>query len=209
MENLLLMMAPLFSSKLLLVLFFGTLFGLILGVLPGLGPTTGGALISRDAPSSTPTTATGELTDNQKLIRKRRWIYSEGGKKYKTKETAANFSAYGFPDRESGGKVKSSIVKTKEFQQKYPDYPAAAYGQEDSFGKGEELAAAQASEALSAENQRAKDKLFANQSRVLTLIADLEAENGDLGATVEEQILGGVIPPGLTIPEKYSFLRNN
>jgi len=38
-------MAPLFSSKLLLVLFFGTLFGLILGVLPGLGPTTGGALI--------------------------------------------------------------------------------------------------------------------------------------------------------------------
>jgi putative tricarboxylic transport membrane protein len=39
------MMAPLFSSKLLLVLFFGTLFGLILGVLPGLGPTTGGALI--------------------------------------------------------------------------------------------------------------------------------------------------------------------
>ena len=45
MDNLLLMMAPLFSSKLLLVLFFGTLFGLILGVLPGLGPTTGGALI--------------------------------------------------------------------------------------------------------------------------------------------------------------------
>ena len=39
------MMAPLFSSKLLIVLFFGTLFGLILGVLPGLGPTTGGALI--------------------------------------------------------------------------------------------------------------------------------------------------------------------
>ena len=45
MENLSYMMAPLFSSKLLLVLFFGTLFGLILGVLPGLGPTTGGALI--------------------------------------------------------------------------------------------------------------------------------------------------------------------
>ena len=45
MENLSFMMAPLFSSKLLLVLFFGTLFGLILGVLPGLGPTTGGALI--------------------------------------------------------------------------------------------------------------------------------------------------------------------
>ena len=45
MENFSLMMAPLFSSKLLLVLFFGTLFGLILGVLPGLGPTTGGALI--------------------------------------------------------------------------------------------------------------------------------------------------------------------
>ena len=45
MENLLLMMAPLFSSKLMIVLFFGTLFGLVLGVLPGLGPTTGGALI--------------------------------------------------------------------------------------------------------------------------------------------------------------------
>jgi len=45
MENLYLMMAPLFSAKLLIVLFFGTLFGLILGVLPGLGPTTGGALI--------------------------------------------------------------------------------------------------------------------------------------------------------------------
>src|SRR5210317_572110 len=45
MDNLLFMMAPLFSSKLLLILFFGTLFGLILGVLPGLGPTTGGALI--------------------------------------------------------------------------------------------------------------------------------------------------------------------
>ena len=45
MDNLLLMLAPLFSSKLMIVLFFGTLFGLILGVLPGLGPTTGGALI--------------------------------------------------------------------------------------------------------------------------------------------------------------------
>ena len=45
MENISLMFAPLFSSKLILVLFLGTLFGLILGVLPGLGPTTGGALI--------------------------------------------------------------------------------------------------------------------------------------------------------------------
>ena len=45
MDNLLLMLTPLFSSKLLIVLLFGTLFGLILGVLPGLGPTTGGALI--------------------------------------------------------------------------------------------------------------------------------------------------------------------
>ena len=45
MENISLMIAPLFSAKLMLVLFFGTLFGLILGVLPGLGPTTGGALI--------------------------------------------------------------------------------------------------------------------------------------------------------------------
>ena len=46
MENLGLIFAPLFSYKLLIVLFFGTIFGLILGVLPGLGPTTGGALIS-------------------------------------------------------------------------------------------------------------------------------------------------------------------
>ena len=39
MDNLLLMMAPLFSSKLLLVLFFGTLFGLILvGPKPGRTP---------------------------------------------------------------------------------------------------------------------------------------------------------------------------
>ena len=45
MENLSLMFAPLMSSKLMIVLVFGTLFGLILGVLPGLGPTTGGALI--------------------------------------------------------------------------------------------------------------------------------------------------------------------
>ena len=37
MENLSYMLAPLFSSKLLIVLFFGTLFGLILGVLPGTG----------------------------------------------------------------------------------------------------------------------------------------------------------------------------
>ena len=44
MENLSLILAPLLSSKLILVLIFGTLFGLILGV-PGLGPTTGGALI--------------------------------------------------------------------------------------------------------------------------------------------------------------------
>ena len=169
----------------------------------------GGALISKDAPSSTPTTVEGELTDNQKLIKRRRWINSEGGKKYKTKETAANFSAYGFPDRETGGKVDSEIVKTKEFQEEYPNYPAEVYGQEDIFGKGEELAAEQAAETLSAKNQRLKNRLFANQGRVLTLIEDLEAENGDLGATVEEQILNGVIPPGLRIPEKYSFLRNN
>ena len=45
MENLSFILEPLFSSKLLIVLFLGTLFGLVLGVLPGLGPTTGGALI--------------------------------------------------------------------------------------------------------------------------------------------------------------------
>ena len=45
MENLSFILAPLFSSKLLIVLFLGTLFGLVLGGLPGLGPTTGGALI--------------------------------------------------------------------------------------------------------------------------------------------------------------------
>jgi putative tricarboxylic transport membrane protein len=44
-ENLSYMIAPILSSKLLIILFLGTLFGLILGVLPGLGPTTGGALI--------------------------------------------------------------------------------------------------------------------------------------------------------------------
>ena len=44
-ENLSYMVAPILSSKLLIILFLGTLFGLILGVLPGLGPTTGGALI--------------------------------------------------------------------------------------------------------------------------------------------------------------------
>jgi hypothetical protein len=62
---------------------------------------------------------------------------------------------------------------------------------------------------LSAENQRLKDRLFANQNKVLTLIDELTAENGDLGLTVEEQILEGNIPPGLKIPEKYSFLKNN
>ncbi len=45
MENLSFLLEPLFNSKLLIVLTFGTIFGLILGVLPGLGPTTGGALI--------------------------------------------------------------------------------------------------------------------------------------------------------------------
>ena len=45
MENIYLMMAPLLNTKLFIVLFLGTVFGLILGVLPGLGPTTGGALI--------------------------------------------------------------------------------------------------------------------------------------------------------------------
>ena len=45
MENFYLMFAPLLSAKLFVVLFLGTVFGLILGVLPGLGPTTGGALI--------------------------------------------------------------------------------------------------------------------------------------------------------------------
>ena len=44
-ENLAYMAAPLLNSKLFIILFLGTLFGLILGVLPGLGPTTGGALI--------------------------------------------------------------------------------------------------------------------------------------------------------------------
>ena len=169
----------------------------------------GGALISRDAPDSTPTTVEGELTDKQKLIRKRRWINSDAGKELNTRESAAQFSAYSFAERSSGGKVKDKIVQTKEFAEKYPNYPAAAYGQEDIFGKGEELAAEQAAETLSAKNQTLKNRLFANQGRVLTLIEDLEAENGDLGATVEEQILDGVIPPGLRIPEKYSFLRNN
>ena len=167
----------------------------------------GGALESEDVPSLTPTTAAGELTDNQKLIRKRRWINSDGGKEQR--KNASSDGAYVFPDRESGGKVKSSIVETKEFQEKYPNYPADAYGQEDIFGKGEELAAEQAAETLSAENQRLKDKLFANQNKVLTLIDELTAENGDLGKIVEEQILDGVIPPGLKMPKKYSFLKNN
>ena len=172
----------------------------------------GGALVPKDAPSSTPTTSTlaaGGLTDNQKLVRRRRWINSEGGKKYKTKETAANFSAYSFPERETGGKVEDDIVKTKDFKNKYPDYPADIYGQENIFGRGEEVAAEQAAKKLSAENQKQKDKLFANQNKILEFIAALEAENGDLGSSVELQILDGMIPSGLKIPEKYSFLKNN
>jgi len=39
------MLAPIMNGKIFLILLLGTLFGLILGVLPGLGPTTGGALI--------------------------------------------------------------------------------------------------------------------------------------------------------------------
>jgi len=44
-ENFAYMVAPILNSKLFVILFLGTLFGLVLGVLPGLGPTTGGALI--------------------------------------------------------------------------------------------------------------------------------------------------------------------
>ena len=44
-ENFLYMLAPIMNGKIFLILLLGTLFGLILGVLPGLGPTTGGALI--------------------------------------------------------------------------------------------------------------------------------------------------------------------
>ena len=40
----------------------------------------GGALVSKNISSSTPTTTADELTDDQKLIRKRRWIESAGGK---------------------------------------------------------------------------------------------------------------------------------
>lgn len=167
----------------------------------------GGALVSKNISSSTPTTIADELTDDQKLIRKRRWIESAGGKEQR--QNAALPGAYVFPNREKGGMVKKSIVETKEFQENYPNYPAEVYGQEDVFGKGEELAAEQAAEALSAENQRLKNRLFNNQDKVIKLIKDLEAENGDLGEIVELQILQGVIPPGLKIPEKYSFLRNN
>ena len=178
----------------------------------------GGALISKDAPSSTPTTAeSGGMSDNQKLIKRRRWIrdlkkFEEDLENNPLLKNKNNYtaSARRFSETERvGGRLNDDIVETKEFAEKYPNYPAELYGQEDKFGKGEELAAAQASEALSAENQRKKDQLFANQGRVLTLIEDLEAENGDLGPTVELQILQGEIPSGLKIPEKYSFLRNN
>ena len=178
----------------------------------------GGALISKDAPSSTPTTAeSGGMSDNQKLIKRRRWIrdlkkFEEDLENNPLLKNKNNYtaSARRFSETEKvGGRLNDDIVETKEFAEKYPNYPAELYGQEDKFGKGEELAAAQASEALSAENQRKKDQLFANQGRVLTLIEDLEAENGDLGPTVELQILQGEIPSGLKIPEKYSFLRNN
>jgi hypothetical protein len=178
----------------------------------------GGALISKDAPSSTPTTTeSGGMSDNQKLIKRRRWIrdlkkFEEDLENNPLLKNKNNYtaSARRFSETERvGGRLNDDIVETKEFAEKYPNYPAELYGQEDKFGKGEELAAAQASEALSAENQRKKDQLFANQGRVLTLIEDLEAENGDLGPTVELQILQGEIPSGLKIPEKYSFLRNN
>lgn len=167
----------------------------------------GGALKSKDEEESETLITDTELTENQKLIRKRRWISSKAGKEQR--KNASSDGAYVFPNRPSGGKIKDDIVKTKKFQQKYPNYPAEVYGQKDIFGKGEELETKLAEEVLSAKNQILKNKLFANQSRVVTLIEDLEAENGDLGAVVEDKIIEGVIPPGLTIPEKYSFLKNN
>lgn len=170
----------------------------------------GGALISQEAPSSETPTVNADLTENQKILKRNKWINSAGGKKYNSKEGASSFSAYSFSDRKSGGKVDSKIVKTKEFQEKYPDYPAEVYGQEDIFGRGEELAAKQASEKLSEENQRKKNKLYATNEGKLALIKAIQdANEGDLGEAVELQIYEGNIPTGLIIPEKYSFLKNN
>lgn len=178
----------------------------------------GGALISKeDLKNELSEPESNNLTDNEKFVKRRNWIKSlkniendlENNPLLANRANYTN-SARRFDETlEIGGKFTDKIVKTTEFKNQYPNYPAEIYGQEDIFGKGEEMLAEKQSKKLSEKNEKLKQRLYSSKSNLSNFITDLEELNGDLAPSVELQILAGNIPDGLNIPEKYSYLQNN
>ena len=178
----------------------------------------GGALVSKeDLKNELSKPESNNLTDNEKFVKRRNWIKSlkniendlENNPLLANRANYTN-SARRFDETlEIGGKFTDKIVKTTEFKNQYPNYPAEIYGQEDIFGKGEEMVAEKQSKKLSEKNEKLKQQLYSSKSNLSNFITDLEELNGDLAPSVELQILDGNIPDGLNIPEKYSYLQNN
>jgi hypothetical protein len=101
-----------------------------------------------------------ELSDAEIDTKKSRWIASVSENEFdKTQKFSNSFTKTGVPT----GKIRNKEVQKESFKEKYPNYPAEIYGQENIFGKGD-------AKALEKRTKKLEKSIVNNKEKIIEVL---------------------------------------
>ena len=101
-----------------------------------------------------------ELSDAEIDTKKSRWIASVSENEFdKTQKFSNSFTKTGVPT----GKIRNKEVQKESFKEKYPNYPAEIYGQENIFGKGD-------TKALEKRTKKLEKRIVNNKEKIIEVL---------------------------------------
>lgn len=101
-----------------------------------------------------------ELSNAEIDTKRSRWIASVKEEEFSKSATFSNsFTKAGKPT----GKIRDKEVQKESFKEKYPNYPAEIYGQENIFGKGD-------TKALEKRNKKLEKKIVNNKEEIIKIL---------------------------------------
>jgi hypothetical protein len=101
-----------------------------------------------------------KLSDAEIDTKRSRWIASVSENEFSKSVTFGDsFTKAGKPT----GKIRNEEVQKESFKEKYPNYPAEIYGQENIFGKGD-------TKALEKRNKKLEKKIVNNKEKIIKVL---------------------------------------
>jgi len=105
-------------------------------------------------------TSPTELSTAEIETKRSRWIDSLSENEFDKKVTFSDsFTKAGTPT----GKIRDEEVRKESFKEKYPNYPAEIYGQENIFGKGD-------TKALDKKNKKIEKRILNNKEEIIKVL---------------------------------------